>query len=142
MDGLDAASVGEAVARAEPEVVVHQMTALAGVGDLRHFDRSSRVTNELRTRGTDHLLAAAEAAGVRRFVAQSYTGWPNERDGGPVKTEDDPLDPTRPAQQRQSLAAIRYLEQAVLGARRSRASCCATAASTGPGRRSRRVRRA
>ena len=83
MDGLDAASVGEALARAEPEVVVHEMTALAGFADLKHFDTGFAVTNELRTRGTDNLLAAADAVGARRFVAQSFTGWPNERTGGP-----------------------------------------------------------
>jgi nucleoside-diphosphate-sugar epimerase len=116
MDGPDAASVGEAVARAEPDVVVHQMTALAGFGDLRHFDAGFALTNELRTRGTDHLLAAAEAVGVRRFVAQSFTGWPNTRSGGSVKSESDPLDPSPPAQQRRSIDAIRYLERAVLGA--------------------------
>jgi 2-alkyl-3-oxoalkanoate reductase len=115
MDGLDAMAVGEAVARAEPEAVIHQMTSLAAAGgsDLRHFDRTFAVTNRLRTRGTDHLLAAAAAAGARRFVAQSYTGWPNIREGGPVKTEDDPLDPDPPAAQRESLAAIRYLERVV-----------------------------
>jgi nucleoside-diphosphate-sugar epimerase len=116
MDGLNALEVGEVVARAEPDAIVHQMTALAGMSDLRRFDRGFALTNELRTKGTDHLLAAAEAAGVRRFVAQSYTGWPNIREGGPVKTEDDPLDPHPPAQQSQTLAAIRYLEQAVLEA--------------------------
>ena len=113
VDGLDAMAVGEAVARAEPEAVVHQMTSLAGGSDLRHFDRMFAVTNQLRTQGTDHLLAAAAAAGVRRFIAQSYTGWPNIREGGPVKTEDDPLDPHPPAAQRQSLAAIRHLERVV-----------------------------
>lgn len=113
MDGLDGLQVGAAVARAEPDVIVHQMTALASTSDLRHFDRTFAVTNELRTKGTDHLLAAAEAAGVRRFVAQSYTGWTNIRQGGPVKTEDDPLDPDPPAQQSRSLAAIRHLERAV-----------------------------
>jgi len=115
MDGLDPGSVGEAVARAEPEVVVHQMTALTGVGDLRHFDEEFALTNELRTRGTDYLTTAAEAVGVGRFVAQSYTGWPNAREGGAVKTEEDPLDPNPPAGQRKSLEAIRYLEQAVAG---------------------------
>ena len=113
VDGLDAMAVGEAVARAEPEAVVHQMTSLAGGSDLRHFDRTFAVTNRLRTQGTDHLLAAAIAAGARRFIAQSYTGWPNIREGGPVKTEDDPLDPDPPAAQRESLAAIRYLERVV-----------------------------
>jgi nucleoside-diphosphate-sugar epimerase len=116
MDGLDAAGVGEAVARAVPDAVVHQMTALAGMSDLRRFDKEFAVTNELRTKGMDHLLAAAEAAGARRFVAQSYTGWPNIREGGPVKAEDDPLDPNPPAQQAESLAAIRHLERAVLDA--------------------------
>jgi nucleoside-diphosphate-sugar epimerase len=115
MDGLDAGSVGEAVARAEPEAVIHQMTALPVSVDLRHFDREFARTNELRTRGTDHLLAAADAVGVQRFLAQSFTGWPNERRGGPVKTEDDPLEPDPPGQ-RESLEAIRYLEQAVLNA--------------------------
>jgi nucleoside-diphosphate-sugar epimerase len=114
MDGLDQTAVGEVVAGAAPEVVVHQMTALNGVENLRRFDREFAATNELRTSGTDHLLTAAAAAGARRFVVQSYTGWPNVRAGGPVKTEDDPLDPDPPAFQRQTLQAIRYLERAVL----------------------------
>jgi nucleoside-diphosphate-sugar epimerase len=116
VDGLDAAGVGEAVAAAEPDVIIHQMTALSGSSDLRHFDRTFALTNELRTAGTDNLLAAARAAGVGRFIAQSFTGWPNERTGGPVKTEADPLDPNPPKWQRQSLAAITYLEHAVLSA--------------------------
>jgi 2-alkyl-3-oxoalkanoate reductase len=116
VDGLDAMAVGEAVARAEPEVVIHQMTSLAGAFSLRRFDKMFAVTNQLRTQGTDHLLAAAAAAGVRRFVAQSYTGWTNIREGGPVKTEDDPLDPSPPAMQRESLAAIRHLERVVAAA--------------------------
>jgi 2-alkyl-3-oxoalkanoate reductase len=116
MDGLDAASVGEAVATAEPEAVIHQMSALAGMSDLRRFDEEFALTNELRTRGLDHLLTASEAVGVRRFVAQSYTGWPNERVGGPVKTESDPLDPDPPAQQRRSIEAVGYLERAVTSA--------------------------
>ncbi len=116
MDGLDPMAVAEALGRAAPEVVVHQMTALAGVRNLRRFDREFAVTNLLRTAGTDHLLTAATAAGVRRFVAQSYTGWPNERRGGPVKTEEDPLDPHPPIAQRETLQAIRRLERAVLGA--------------------------
>jgi 2-alkyl-3-oxoalkanoate reductase len=112
VDGLDAMAVGEAVARAEPDAVIHQMTSLAGDPDLRHFDRMFAVTNRLRTQGTDHLLAAAAAAGARRFIAQSYTGWPNIREGGPVKTEDDPLEPNPPGQ-RESLAAIEYVERVV-----------------------------
>jgi len=116
VDGLDAVAVGEAVARAEPDAVIHEMTALTGSTDLRHFDKTFAVTNRLRTAGTDHLLAAAAAAGVRRFIAQSYTGWSNCRTGTPVKTEDDPLDPHPPAAQRQTLAGIRHVEAAVLAA--------------------------
>ena len=114
MDGLDPVAVGEVVGRAAPEVVVHQMTALKGVNNLRRFDREFAATNALRTSGTDHLLTAAAAAGARRFVAQSYTGWPNLRAGGQVKTEEDPLDPDPPAAQRETLQAIGYLERAVL----------------------------
>jgi len=116
LDGLNALAVAEAVVRAEPAVVVHQMTALADMSGLRNFDRGFARTNELRTRGTDNLLAAAKAAGVRGFVIQSYTGWPNIREGGPIKTEQDPLDPRPPKAQSETLAAIRYLEQAVLDA--------------------------
>jgi 2-alkyl-3-oxoalkanoate reductase len=116
MDGLDAASVGDAVARAAPDVIVHQMTALAGTTDLKHFDDTFAVTNELRTTGTGNLLAAAEAVGVRRFVAQSFTGWPNAREGGAVKTEADPLDSDPPRNQARTLAAIRRLEVSVLNA--------------------------
>jgi 2-alkyl-3-oxoalkanoate reductase len=114
MDGLDAGSVGEAVARAEPDVIVHQMTALAGMSDLKHFDDTFAVTNELRRTGTDHLLAAGEAVGVPRFVAASFTGWPNARTAGAVKTEADPLDEHPPTAQTKTLAAIRYLEQATV----------------------------
>jgi nucleoside-diphosphate-sugar epimerase len=113
VDGLDAARVGEVLAAAEPEVVVHQMTALAGDPDLRRFDKWFAVTNELRTRGTQNLLAAAEAAGVRKLVAQSYTGWTNPREGGPVKTEDDGFDPHPVRSQVETMAAIRWLEETV-----------------------------
>ena len=112
MDGLDAASVGAAVAAAEPEVVIHQMTSIDGIPDFKHFDRVFAATNRLRIEGTDHLLAAAQATGVRRVILQSYTGWPNERTGGPIKTEDDPLDDNPPANQRESLVAIRHIEAA------------------------------
>ncbi|HEX7977618.1 MAG TPA: NAD(P)-dependent oxidoreductase [Gemmatimonadaceae bacterium] len=116
MDGLDAASVGEAVARAEPDAIIHQMTSLSGMSDMRHFDRTFRTTNALRTTGTRHLLAAADAAGVKRFLAQSYTGWPITRAGEGPSTESEPFD-THPARaQRETLAAIRTLEQSVLGA--------------------------
>jgi nucleoside-diphosphate-sugar epimerase len=92
------------------------MTALRSELDLCRFDDEFAVTNELRTRGTDHLLAAADAVGVRRFVAQSFAGWPYSRSGGPVKSETDELDPSPPRAQRRSLAAIRYLERAVVDA--------------------------
>ena len=112
-DGLDRGAILEAVARARPDVIIHQMTGLAGAADLRHFDRTFAVTNALRTAGTDYLLEAARATGTRRFIAQSFTGWPNARTGGPVKTEDDPLDPAPPAHMRESMRAIRHLEAAV-----------------------------
>jgi nucleoside-diphosphate-sugar epimerase len=115
-DALDPDAVARAVAEAEPEVIVHQLTALSGAPDLRHFDDYFALTNRLRTEGTDHLLAAGRAAGVRRFVAQSYAGWPYARSGGPVKSEEDPLDPRPPAAMRETLAAIRHLEAAVTGA--------------------------
>ena len=113
VDGLDEAAIRETVARARPEAIVHQMTALAGRADLRHFDRWFAATNRLRTEGTTHLLTAAKSAGVERFIAQSYTGWTNIREGGPVKSEDDPLDPSPAKAQTQTLAAIRLLENAV-----------------------------
>jgi 2-alkyl-3-oxoalkanoate reductase len=113
LDGLDAAAVLDAVARAEPDAIVHEMTALHGTTDMKHFDRWFAVTNELRTMGTEHLLAAAEATGIGRFVAQSYTGWTNARNGRPVKTEEDALEAEPPKEQRRSLAAIRFLEHAV-----------------------------
>jgi nucleoside-diphosphate-sugar epimerase len=114
-DALDAEQVARAVAEAEPEVIVHQLTALSSF-DIRHLDRTFALTNRLRTEGADHLLAAGRAVGVKRFVAQSYAGWPFARTGGAVKTEDDPLDPTPPDALREALDAIRYLEAAVTGA--------------------------
>ena len=116
LDPLDRAQVMTAVMRAEPDAVIHELTALSGLADLRRFDRSFAETNVLRTRGLDILLEAARAAGATRFLAQSYTGWPNAREGGPVKTEDDPLDPHPPRAMRESIAAIRSLEEAVTGA--------------------------
>jgi nucleoside-diphosphate-sugar epimerase len=115
-DALDRDAVLQAVVAARPEVVVHELTALAQMTDFRKLDEGFVLTNRLRTEGTDHLLAAARAAGARRFVAQSFAGWPFARVGGPVKTEDDPLDPDPPAQLRRTLDAIRHLEAAVLGA--------------------------
>jgi nucleoside-diphosphate-sugar epimerase len=116
VDGLDATAVGAAVAQAEPEVIVHEMTAIPAKLSLRKFDQAFAPTNALRTAGVDHLLAAATAQGVRRVVVQSYAGWPGGRSGAPVKTESDPLDPDPPAAQRASMAAIQHLERAVSAA--------------------------
>lgn len=120
MDGLDAASVGEAVALASPDVIVHQMTGIsmahAGKPDLKHFDRWATPTIRLRTEGTDHLLAAADAAGVGHFVAQGYANWNGIREGGWVKTEEDRLDPMTGTGAERSMAALQHVEDAVLGA--------------------------
>ncbi|MCU1414640.1 MAG: dehydrogenase [Microbacteriaceae bacterium] len=119
MDGLDAASVGTAVAAARPDVIVNQMTAIsvahAGKPDLKHMDRWFGLTNRLRTEGTDHLLAAAAASGVTRFVAQGYAAWNGIREGGWVKTEDDPLDMLDGLPAHANSLAIQHLEDAVLG---------------------------
>ncbi|GAA3257965.1 NAD-dependent epimerase/dehydratase family protein [Nonomuraea helvata] len=120
MDGLDAMSVGEAVATARPDAIVHQMTAIsmahAGKPDMRHIDRWFARTNRLRTEGTDHLLAAAEAAGVSHVVAQSHASWNGIRQGGWVKTEEDPLDPEEATAARAGAAAIRHVEEVVVEA--------------------------
>ena len=113
LDGLDREAVIAAVRAAAPEVIIHQMTALAAMRTPRNLDKDFAVTNELRTRGTDNLLAAAAAAGTRRIIAQSFTGWPNEHSGGPVKTEADPLDPRPVPSSVRTLAAIRYVEETV-----------------------------
>lgn len=112
-DGLDPSAVRHAVAIAKPDVIVHEMTDLKGVSDLRHFDRTFAASNRLRTEGTDHLLAAATDAGVPRLVAQSFCGWPYARVGDSVKSEVDPLDPAPPPELRRTLDAIRHLEGAV-----------------------------
>jgi 2-alkyl-3-oxoalkanoate reductase len=112
-DALDPDAVAKAVAEAEPEVIVHQLTALSGSLDMRHIDRFFAVTNRLRSEGTDHLLAAGRAVGARRFVAQSFAGWTFARTDGSVKSETDPLDPDPPEALRPTLDAIRYLEEAV-----------------------------
>jgi nucleoside-diphosphate-sugar epimerase len=116
LDALDRGAVMQAVVRAEPEVVIHQLTALAGATDFKHFDREFELTNRLRTEGIDYLLEAAKAAGVRRLIAQSYGNWNYARTGEGLKTETDALDPAPPKNQQRSLEAIRYLESAVLGA--------------------------
>lgn len=120
MDGLDAGSVGEAVATARPDAVVHQMTAIsvarAGKPDMKHMDRWFATTNRLRTEGTDHLLAAAGATGVTNVVAQSYAAWNGLREGGWVKTEQDGLDPMTGTPAEPGMAAIRHVEDTVLAA--------------------------
>ena len=116
LDVLDRDAVREAVLAVRPDAIVHQATALAGVGDFKNFDKSFAPTNRLRTEGIDALLAAGREAGVRRFVAQSYAGWPYAREGGPVKTEEDPLDRTPVPAISETLAAIRHLEQTVVAA--------------------------
>jgi nucleoside-diphosphate-sugar epimerase len=111
VDGLNRAAVVKAVVDAKPDVIVHQMTSLSAANDLRKFDQSFALTNRLRTEGLDNLLAAAKQAETPRVVAQSFCGWPYARNGGPVKSEDDPLDPAPPRELRRTLAAIRYLEK-------------------------------
>jgi nucleoside-diphosphate-sugar epimerase len=113
LDGLNGAAVHSAVRAARPQVIVHELTALAGKTDIRTMEEGFEVTNRLRTDGTDILVSAAREAGVRRVVAQSFTGWPNERTGGPVKTEEDPLDRDPPAAMHAALDAIEHLEHAV-----------------------------
>jgi nucleoside-diphosphate-sugar epimerase len=116
LDILDAEAVAAALAAAGPEVVVHQATALAELNDFRKISEEFGPTNRLRAEGTDNLLAAARASGARRLVAQSFTGWPYARVGGPIKTEEAPLDPDPPEAARAILAALRHLEERVAGA--------------------------
>jgi len=115
-DALDREAVLEAVVRAKPEAVVHQATALAGVFNLKHFARTFEQTNRLRTLGTDNLVAAARAAGARRFVAQGFAGWPYASGGPALRTEEDPFEPSPPEEMRSTVDALRHLETAVLGA--------------------------
>jgi nucleoside-diphosphate-sugar epimerase len=114
-DALDPDAVARAVAEPEPDVIVHQLTAIEAFNP-RRMERDFAATNRLRTEGTDHLLAAGRAVGVKRFVAQSFAPWIPARTGGPVKSEDDPMDTAPPAQVRTTLQAIKYLERAVTGA--------------------------
>jgi nucleoside-diphosphate-sugar epimerase len=114
-DARDADAIERAMARARPEIVVHQLTALAGASDMRNFDSAFAGSNRLRTAGLEILIAAARKSGARRFVAQSYCGWPFARVGGEIKTEDDALDSTPPRRQAETLAAIRHLETTVAG---------------------------
>jgi 2-alkyl-3-oxoalkanoate reductase len=116
LDLLDARAARKAVLDTAPEAIIHQATALANVRFGRSLDRSFGPTNRLRTEGTDALLAAAREAGVRRFIAQSFASYRYAREGGPVKTEDDPLDPAPPAMARETNAAMTHLDQAVTDA--------------------------
>jgi 2-alkyl-3-oxoalkanoate reductase len=116
MDGLDPAAVKSAVADARPDVVINQLTALASVSSLKRFDEEFAETNRLRTEGNDHLLAASRSAGVRRFIAQSFTGWTNPRTGDGLADESTGLDPEPVPGSERTLAAIRHLEEAVTGA--------------------------
>jgi nucleoside-diphosphate-sugar epimerase len=131
-DALDPDQVAEAMGSARPEVIVHQLTALAGVG-MRHPERGVAMTNRVRIEGTDHLLSAGQAVGVRRFVAQSIGMGLYMRTGGPVKTEEDPLDPTPPRKLGEGAAGIRHLEQAVLDARWTEGIVLRYGAFYGPG---------
>ncbi|MGE5857342.1 MAG: NAD-dependent epimerase/dehydratase family protein [Solirubrobacterales bacterium] len=115
-DALDPEAVAQAVAEAEPEVVIHELTAIDAGSVGRSIDKAFAQTNRLRTEGTDHLLAAARAVGARRFIAQSFAGWPYERTGSPVKAEEDPLQTSPPKGVVETLGAIRYLERTVTGA--------------------------
>jgi 2-alkyl-3-oxoalkanoate reductase len=110
-DALDPAAVLMAFRAFRPDVVIHQLTAIPANPNLFNFDKVFALTNRLRTEGTDNLLAAARASGVRRFVAQSFCGWPYQRTGGPIKTEEDPLDSDPPRQLRRTLHAIKYVER-------------------------------
>jgi 2-alkyl-3-oxoalkanoate reductase len=116
MDARHRDDVLRAVLEARPDVVVHQMTAIPPVMDVRRFAESLAMTNRLRTEGTQFLMDAARAAGARRFIAQSYSGWPNSREGGRVKFESDPLDQNPPKAMGPTLEAIRKLESMVAGA--------------------------
>jgi nucleoside-diphosphate-sugar epimerase len=115
-DGLDPEAVAQAVAEAEPEVVIHELTAIDAGTVGRNIDKQFAVTNRLRTESLDHLLDAARAVGARRFIVQSFAGWPFERTGGPIKSEEDPLQTSPPKGVVETLAAIRYLEETVTGA--------------------------
>jgi 2-alkyl-3-oxoalkanoate reductase len=112
-DGLNAEAMMQAVRSFEPDVIVDEMTDLSAVMDFRHFDRAFATTNRLRTEGTDNLLAAARAAGVKRLIAQSYCGWTFGRSGGAVKSEADAPDPDPPEEFRRTFEAIEYLERTV-----------------------------
>ncbi len=113
LDGLDAESVRKAVTTTEPDVVIHQLTALKNLSNLKKFDEEFAETNRLRTEGTDHLLQAALDVGAKRFIAQSFSGWNNPRGGKGLATEAEGLDPDPKPEARKTLAAMGYLERVV-----------------------------
>jgi 2-alkyl-3-oxoalkanoate reductase len=116
LDLLYPQAVRRAVLEAEPDAIIHQATALSDIRFSRQFDRAFEQTNRLRTEGTDALLAAAREAGVRRFLAQSFASYRYAREGGPVKREDDPLDPHPVSTMRMTDAAMRHVDEAVTAA--------------------------
>jgi nucleoside-diphosphate-sugar epimerase len=132
-DALDPDQVAEVVGRAQPDVILHELTAIGPI-DMRNFDRAFAMTNRLRTAGTDHLLSAGQAVGVQRFVAQGIATYgAYARAGGPIKTEEDPLETTPAREMRETLAAIRHLEDAVLGAQWTEGIVLRYGAFYGPG---------
>ncbi|MCI0706202.1 MAG: NAD(P)-dependent oxidoreductase [Ignavibacteriae bacterium] len=132
-DALNRDEVIAAVGRANPDAIVHQLTALTTLASEKSFEKAFELTNRLRTKGTDNLIAAARAAGVKKFIAQSYTGWPYAREGGAVKSEEDPLDPNPVPAFRTTLNAIRYLESAVTSAQPLQGVVLRYGAFYGPG---------
>jgi nucleoside-diphosphate-sugar epimerase len=136
-DALDPDAVAGAVAETEPEVIIHQLTALKGdpgLRELRNPDRFAAMTNRLRTEGTDHLLAAGRAVGIRRFIAQSVLAIGSAaRSGGPVRTQEDPVGLELPAKGRSVADAVRYLEDAVCGLQGAEGLVLRYGALYGPG---------
>jgi 2-alkyl-3-oxoalkanoate reductase len=116
VDPFDKAALTTAVVDARPTAVIHQLTALSDMGNLRNPDKVFATTNRMRTETTDVLIAAAQEAGAKRFIAQSFAGWPAERTGGPVKTEDDPFATEPPPHMKETQTAIRYVEEATVAA--------------------------
>jgi len=133
VDPLDKTRLIAEVRRAEPEVIIHQLTALTGAGNFRKFDQEFALTNRFRTEVTDNLLAAARTIGTKRFIAQSYCGWPYAKKGGPVKTEEDPLDPKPPESFVKTLAALRSLEDKISNTKFLEAVALRYGAFYGPG---------
>jgi nucleoside-diphosphate-sugar epimerase len=133
VDPLDKVRLIAEVRRAEPEVIIHQLTALTGAGNFRKLDQEFALTNRFRTEVTDNLLAAARTIGTKRFIAQSYCGWPYAKKGGPVKTEEDPLDPKPPESFVKTLAALRSLEDKIANTKFLDAVALRYGAFYGPG---------